>query len=439
MESAPDTFLPEPSNGFVTTPFVDQIARRALTYLQAGYPIHFAGAAGTGKTTVAFHVAAQLGRPVSLIHGDDDFGSSDLVGQDSGYRKHKVIDNYIHSVVKTEEEMKSLWLENRLTTACQDGDTLIYDEFNRSRPEANNPFLSIFSERILNLPKLRRSGGGYLQVHPEFRAIFTSNPEEYAGVHKTQDALMDRLITIQLEHYDRETEIQITACLLRHRPGRCRNHRGSGAQAPARRREQQPADHPRLHRHRPHPDFARGACPTGGFHLPMGLPRYSEFGNGQGHSGRPLHHAPEGRGSLARRAARHDGFHPAHFPRPAPAQCHQERKRRMPPLKQIIRGVKDIRTRSGTPDQVIVPYKAYMAITALEMEKFRRETERKNLTLRLINVNARLQTVELEKEALLLRLGKETAGRPVRRPIKSSRSIRDCPATGSAGGFKFQY
>jgi gas vesicle protein GvpN len=210
VETAPDTFLPEPSNGFVTTPFVEQIARRALTYLQAGYPIHFAGAAGTGKTTVAFHVAAQLGRPVSLIHGDDDFGSSDLVGQDSGYRRHKVIDNYIHSVVKTEEEMKSLWLENRLTTACQDGDTLIYDEFNRSRPEANNPFLSIFSERILNLPKLRRSGGGYLQVHPEFRAIFTSNPEEYAGVHKTQDALMDRLITIQLEHYDRETEIQIT-------------------------------------------------------------------------------------------------------------------------------------------------------------------------------------------------------------------------------------
>ncbi len=209
-ETAPDTFLPEPSHGFVTTPFVEQIARRALTYLQAGYPIHFAGAAGTGKTTVAFHVAAQLGRPVSLIHGDDDFGSSDLVGQDSGYRKHKVIDNYIHSVVKTEEEMKSLWLENRLTTACQDGDTLIYDEFNRSRPEANNPFLSIFSERILNLPKLRRSGGGYLQVHPQFRAIFTSNPEEYAGVHKTQDALMDRLITIPLEHYDRQTEIEIT-------------------------------------------------------------------------------------------------------------------------------------------------------------------------------------------------------------------------------------
>jgi nitric oxide reductase NorQ protein len=46
-------------------------------------------------------------------------------------------------------------------------------------------------------------------VHPDFRAIFTSNPEEYAGVHKTQDALMDRLITIHLGHFDRETEVQV--------------------------------------------------------------------------------------------------------------------------------------------------------------------------------------------------------------------------------------
>ncbi len=194
----------------MTTPLVEEITQRALTYLQAGYPVHFSGPAGTGKTTLAFHVAARLGRAVSLIHGDDNFTSADLVGRDSGYRKHRLVDNFIHSVVKTEEETNSIWLENRLTTACQNGDTLIYDEFNRSRPEANNPFLSIFSEGILNLPKLRRSTGGYLQVHPEFRAIFTSNPEEYAGVHKTQDALLDRLITIPLAHYNEQTEIEIT-------------------------------------------------------------------------------------------------------------------------------------------------------------------------------------------------------------------------------------
>jgi nitric oxide reductase NorQ protein len=102
-------------------------------------------------------------------------------------------------------------MDNRLTTACRHGYTLIYDEFNRSRPEANNVLLSVLEERVLPVPGLRRSEGGYLEVHPDFRAIFTSNPEEYSGVHKTQDALMDRLITIQLGHYDRESEIRITA------------------------------------------------------------------------------------------------------------------------------------------------------------------------------------------------------------------------------------
>jgi len=200
----------EASDKFVCTPQVQELTERAMAYLAVGYSVHFAGAAGTGKTTLAFHAAAKLGRPVILVHGDDEFGSSDLVGRDAGYRKSKLIDNFIHSVVKTEEEMKSLWVDNRLTTACRDGFTLIYDEFTRSRPEANNVLLSILEEKVLNLPSLRRTGESYLRVHPSFRAIFTSNPEEYAGVHKTQDALLDRIITINVDHYDQETEVRIT-------------------------------------------------------------------------------------------------------------------------------------------------------------------------------------------------------------------------------------
>ena len=205
-----DTVMPEASSGFVETPYVRDISQRALAYLKVGYPVHFSGPAGTGKTTLAFHVAAQLGRNVMLIHGDDEFGSSDLIGKDSGYRKAKVVDNYIHSVVKMEESMNTVWADNRLTIACQEGATLVYDEFTRSRPEANNAFLSVLEEKILNIPSLRSMGQGYLQVHTSFRAIFTSNPEEYAGVHKTQDAIMDRLITIKLDHFDRNTEIDVT-------------------------------------------------------------------------------------------------------------------------------------------------------------------------------------------------------------------------------------
>jgi nitric oxide reductase NorQ protein len=98
-----------------------------------------------------------------------------------------------------------------LTTACRYGHTLVYDEFTRSRPEANNVLLSVLGEEILNLPKLRYAGEGYLRVDPGFRAIFTSNPEEYAGIHRSQDALMDRLITIHVDYFDRDTEAAITA------------------------------------------------------------------------------------------------------------------------------------------------------------------------------------------------------------------------------------
>ena len=54
-------------------------------------------------------------------------------------------------------------------------------------------------------------GDSYVKVHPDFRAIFTSNPAEYAGIHKTQDALSDRFVSMDLDYYDRETEIAITA------------------------------------------------------------------------------------------------------------------------------------------------------------------------------------------------------------------------------------
>lgn len=208
-ENGQDGLSLEPGSDFVLTPYVEEVTSRALVYLQAGYPVHFSGPAGVGKTTLAMHVAARLGRPVVLIHGDDEFGSSDLVGGNLGYRKSKLIDNFIHSVLKTEESMTPLWVDKRLTTACKHGCTLLYDEFTRSRPEANNVLLSILSEKILDLPKRRRFGDAYQEVHPEFRAIFTSNPMEYAGVHKTQDALMDRLITVTLNYVDRETEVEI--------------------------------------------------------------------------------------------------------------------------------------------------------------------------------------------------------------------------------------
>lgn len=199
----------EPGEDFVLTPQIENICRRGFAYLEAGYPVHLTGPAGTGKTTLALHLAGLLGRPVMLVYGDEEFGSSDLVGGHKGVVSKRLVDNFIHSVLKTEESTRSVWVDERLTIACKNGYTLIYDEFSRSHAEANNVLLSILEEGILALPDKSARRGGYTKVHPDFRAVFTSNLDEYAGVFTPQSALLDRMVTIKLDYYDRETEIAI--------------------------------------------------------------------------------------------------------------------------------------------------------------------------------------------------------------------------------------
>ncbi len=54
-------------------------------------------------------------------------------------------------------------------------------------------------ERILVIPG-RGHADRYQAAHPDFRAILTSNPEDYAGITEPQDALIDRLITFDFDY-----------------------------------------------------------------------------------------------------------------------------------------------------------------------------------------------------------------------------------------------
>lgn len=202
------TILKASPRRFVNTPAIERVVLRALRYLQSGFAVHLRGPAGIGKTTIALHLADLLGHPIMLLFGDDEFKTSDLIGNQSGYTRKKVVDNFIHSVVKLEDEVRQNWVDSRLTLACREGFSLVYDEFNRSRPEVNNVLLSALEEKLLVLPP-NNNRSEYIRVHPNFRAIFTSNPEEYCGVHATQDALLDRMITINLPEPDELTQQEI--------------------------------------------------------------------------------------------------------------------------------------------------------------------------------------------------------------------------------------
>lgn len=192
----------------VITPEVQRVTQRVLDYLGCGCAVNLSGPAGAGKTTIALWAAKKRNHPVVFLNGNDQLYSTDLVGGPRGYYHRRVVDEYIRSVTKVEEEVSEQWLDSWLLVACQNGYTLVYDEFTRSRPEANNPLLSVLEERLLVLP-VSRGRESVVKVHPEFAAIFTSNPQEYAGVFRAQDALFDRMVSIALNHYDEATEVSI--------------------------------------------------------------------------------------------------------------------------------------------------------------------------------------------------------------------------------------
>ncbi|PLS15735.1 gas vesicle protein GvpN [Bacillus sp. M6-12] len=188
----------------------EDLLSRALKYLKAGYPIHLTGPSGTGKTSLALALAKRRKRPVMLIHGNHELNNKDLIGDFTGYTSKKIVDNYIRSVYKRDESVTETWKDGRLLEAVKNGYTLVYDEFTRSRPTTNNIFLSILEEGILPLYGTKLTEP-FVRVHPDFAVIFTSNPDEYAGVYQTQDALLDRLITIFIDHKDREREAAIVS------------------------------------------------------------------------------------------------------------------------------------------------------------------------------------------------------------------------------------
>lgn len=198
------------SVNFVVTAMIGEILERARIYLRAGLPVHFTGAAGTGKTILALKLAKDLGKPFYLIQGDETFNRNELVGGPFGVFQKVVEDNFIASVSKVERKIMPLWVNNPVTIACREGGTLVYDEFTRARPESNNILLGIISERIL--PIVDQDGRLVNEeVHPDFKMILTSNPAEYAGVNQAQDALYDRMVSIRLNGYDDETKALIIA------------------------------------------------------------------------------------------------------------------------------------------------------------------------------------------------------------------------------------
>lgn len=105
------------------------------------------------------------------------------------------------------------------------------------------------------------------------------------------------------------------------------------------------------------------------------------------------------------------------------------------PNSSAIRGLRDIRTHSGRVDTTHIPYMRYMRITALEMEKARREKEKSSAQARIRSIDLRLSEIEDEKRALLAEDGERSnAGTRPRAGAESAHAPHDINR-----GFRLKY
>ena len=99
------------------------------------------------------------------------------------------------------------------------------------------------------------------------------------------------------------------------------------------------------------------------------------------------------------------------------------------------KGLTSIRTLSGRVDQVSLPYRSYMQITCLEMEKARRDMERKSASRRIALIDARLDEIDKAKRDLFQAVATRGQGALADLP---GLDLKPAPRR-SAGGFKIRY
>ena len=204
----PVTAVPRP--GYVETPEIRRLLERASLYFNAGIPLHFRGGAGVGKSALARRLAEAHGRPISSMSGHDWLDDSDFVGRVVGQSQTQVVDNYIQSIRRSETSTRVDWSDALLAEAMEQGHTFIYDDFTCASPQANALLLPVLEEGIL-VATDRASLRPLIRAHPKFRIILTSNPADYVASNTAPDALLDRMVTLDLSGFDADTEAAVVS------------------------------------------------------------------------------------------------------------------------------------------------------------------------------------------------------------------------------------
>jgi len=171
-ESTPQLSFPQ---DLVDTPYILQVVKQSIHYIQSGSFIHLQGPSNSGKTTFARYVACLLQQPVVAINGHIDHP----------------------------ETLQSIW------QAATQGYTLIFEEFQRASTQDWQILSPILEENLINFPLLTPDGKYTHVTHPGFTVILTSNLQDLSTANFPIHLLDHYAIKIALQGFDMESEVAI--------------------------------------------------------------------------------------------------------------------------------------------------------------------------------------------------------------------------------------
>jgi MoxR-like ATPase len=163
-----------------------------MSALQAGKHVFLEGPPGTSKSTILRAISEYTGTQCCLVTGNSDLTTSKLIG-------------YFDPAETLSKGYKSEYFTpGPLLEAMQEGSYLYIEEFNRLPDETTNVFVTVMSEKKLNVPRL-----GIVETHPNFRIIAALNPLDDIGISRISRALKDRFSSIRMDYQTEEEELEI--------------------------------------------------------------------------------------------------------------------------------------------------------------------------------------------------------------------------------------
>jgi MoxR-like ATPase len=163
-----------------------------MSALQAGKHVFLEGPPGTSKSTILRAISEYTGTQFCLVTGNSDLTTSKLIG-------------YFDPAETLSKGYKpEYFASGPLLKSMQEGWYLYIEEFNRLPDETTNVFVTVMSEKRLNVPRL-----GVIETHPDFRIVAALNPLDDIGISRISRALKDRFCSIRMDYQPKDEEIEI--------------------------------------------------------------------------------------------------------------------------------------------------------------------------------------------------------------------------------------